>query len=53
MSENRDTQIASLALYLYRQVGCPYGENLSGLKIWIEMQEQVFEIFATTNLPKH
>lgn len=28
--------VAALYYYLYRQAGCPFGDNLSGYDAWIE-----------------
>lgn len=32
------TYIAGIAYYLYRQAGCPYGNNLSGYQTWVEQE---------------
>lgn len=46
MEVENKVAIAVLALYLYRQAGCPYGESLSGLNMWVNLQMQVFEEWA-------
>lgn len=30
------TGLAALCYYHYRQAGCPYGDNLPGLEMWIQ-----------------
>jgi Protein of unknown function (DUF2934) len=37
MNENRDIHIAAIAYYLYRQAGCPLGDNVPGLDAWIDI----------------
>lgn len=29
--------VAALLWYLYRSVGCPFGESLSGMEVWVEI----------------
>jgi len=39
--------VAALAYYVYKGAGCPYGDNLQGLHIWIGIQITVFSQIDT------
>jgi hypothetical protein len=38
--------VAAIAYYLYRQIKCPYGDNLSGFTAWLDIQKEAFEKLA-------
>lgn len=44
--DDLNVSVAALGYYLYRQAGCPYGDNLSGLTAWIDIQKTAFEQLA-------
>jgi len=37
---------AALAYYQYRLAGCPYGDTVSGLTVWIDIQKETFAALA-------
>lgn len=39
-----DVHVAAIYYYLYRQAGCPLGNNISGYAAWVEL---VADSFAT------
>jgi len=41
--------IASFGYYLYRVAGCPYGDSLAGLTVWIDIQKETFATLADPN----
>lgn len=43
MPQDNQVAIATLALYLYRQAGCPCGDNLAELNAWINLQAEIFK----------
>ena len=34
--------VAAIGYYLYRQAGCPYGDNFAGFSAWLEMQRDAW-----------
>jgi hypothetical protein len=38
--------VTAIAYYLYRQANCPYGDNISGLTAWLDIQKEAFEKLA-------
>jgi hypothetical protein len=43
---NLEVSVASLAYCLYRLAGCPYGDTVSGLTVWIDIQKETFAVLA-------
>ena len=43
---NLKVSVASLAYYLYRLAGYPYGDTVSGLTAWIDIQKETFATLA-------
>jgi hypothetical protein len=44
--DNIKVSVAAIAYYLYRQIKCPYGDNLSGFTAWLDTQKETFEKLA-------
>ena len=38
--------VAAIRYYLYGQLACLYGDNLSGFTAWLDTQKQAFEKLA-------
>jgi hypothetical protein len=38
--------VTAIAYYLYRLNQCPYGDSLSGLTAWLDIQKENFEKLA-------
>ena len=41
--DSLNVSVASIAYYLYRLAGCPYGDSISGWTAWLDVQKEVFE----------
>lgn len=44
--DDLNLSVAALYYYQYRIVGCPYGDSMSGLTAWIDIQKEAFEKLA-------
>ena len=44
--DDLEMSVASLAYCLYRLAGCPYGDTVSGLTAWIDIQKKAFAVLA-------